>query len=72
MADQDTEALDILRRLEPTLARVEQRLGRLEERSVNHGERLVRVEATLPTLPRRQSWRAAQPEPNCGPCSRSC
>jgi hypothetical protein len=43
MADQDTEALDILRRLEPTLARVERRL-------IDHGERLVRIEATLPHL----------------------
>jgi hypothetical protein len=50
VADQDTEALDILRRLEPTLVRVEQRLGRLEDRIVNHGERLVRIEATLPHL----------------------
>jgi hypothetical protein len=50
MADQDSEALDILRRLEPTLGRIEHRLERLEGRIVDHGERLVRIEATLPHL----------------------
>jgi hypothetical protein len=50
VADQDSEALDILRRLEPTLGRIEHQLERLDGRVVDHGERLVRIEATLPHL----------------------
>jgi hypothetical protein len=44
MADEhDSEALAILRRVEPTLARIDDRLGGVEQR-------LARVEAILPTL----------------------
>ena len=44
MADEhDSEALAILRRVEPTLARIEDRLGGVEQR-------VARVEAILPTL----------------------
>jgi hypothetical protein len=57
VADQDTEALDILRRLEPVLhttqrdvdaARAD--LRTLRESVVDARERLIRIEASLPHL----------------------
>ena len=57
VADQDTEALDILRRLEPALHTVQRDVGAaradirtLRESVVDARERLVRIEASLPHL----------------------
>ena len=57
MADQDSEALDILRRLAPTLQGLQRDVGEirtdvrtLRESVIDARERLVRIEASLPHL----------------------